>query len=52
MDIQQLVAAITACTNPDANVRKAGEDALKQVSHQGSMNAAHLINARGHLDCL
>lgn len=31
MEIPQLVAAITACTNPDGNIRKAGEDALKQV---------------------
>lgn len=30
MDIQQLVAALTACTNPDANIRRAGEDAVKQ----------------------
>jgi hypothetical protein len=33
MDIQQLVAALTACTNPDANIRRAGEDAVKQVRH-------------------
>ena len=31
MDIQQLVAALTACANPDANIRKAGEEAVKQV---------------------
>ena len=31
MDIQQLVGAITASTNPDPTIRKAGEDALKQV---------------------
>jgi hypothetical protein len=31
MDIQQLVAALTACTNPDANIRRAGEEAVKQV---------------------
>jgi hypothetical protein len=31
MDIQQLVAALTACTNPDAIIRKAGEEAVKQV---------------------
>jgi hypothetical protein len=31
MDIQQLVAALTACTNPDANIRRSGEEAVKQV---------------------
>ena len=30
MDIQQLVAAISACTNPVTAIRKAGEEALKQ----------------------
>lgn len=31
MDIQQLIASLSACTNPDASVRKAGEEAVKQV---------------------
>jgi len=31
MDLQQLVAALTACTNPDATIRRAGEEAVKQV---------------------
>ena len=31
MDPQNLVAAIAACLSPDASVRKAGEEAVKQV---------------------
>ncbi len=31
MDVHQLVAAIAACANPDAGIRRAGEEALKQV---------------------
>jgi hypothetical protein len=32
MDIPSLIAALGACTSPDPAVRKAGEDALNQVS--------------------
>jgi len=31
MDLNQLVGAVQACLIPDANTRKAGEEALKQV---------------------
>ena len=31
MDGPNLIAAISACLNPDAEIRKAGEEAVKQV---------------------